>query len=117
MDLLLNSLLIPRYASSGAAFGTLIAESVVLAAQCFALRKHLKTLFQTVRTWRILLALILAALSVSWAGWWRAGPTGILLVTAVLFFGSYTVCLLLMREPIVTEVWGQIRGKIRGVRS
>ena len=117
VDLLLNSLLIPRYASSGAAFGTLIAESVVLAFQCFALRKHLKTLFQTVRTGRILLALILATLSVSWAGWWRTGPIGILLVTAVLFFGSYAACLLLMREPIVTEVWGQIRGKFRGIRS
>lgn len=59
-DLVLNAILIPMLAATGAAIGTLVAEAVVLLVQYIALRGEIRGAFAKIQYGKILLALVLA---------------------------------------------------------
>lgn len=63
VDLIINTLLILRMASSGAAIGTLVAEFWVTAYQLVIVRKYIPNFFQSVSLGKILLANGLAILA------------------------------------------------------
>ena len=46
VDLILNAILIPRFASAGAALGTLAAEAAVLVVQYVALKKDMSKIWK-----------------------------------------------------------------------
>lgn len=56
INLVLNSLMIPKWESTGAAVATLFAESFVALYQIFACRKELPVVRYTLRNWFFLLA-------------------------------------------------------------
>lgn len=110
-DLIINALLIPRYKAAGAAFGTTVAELVVLLVQYFSLRKEIRPAFARISYWKILVSVVAASL---------AGLTGKLIpaggmsatlhefvqlaVSAVLFFGVYLVLMLVLKEKLTGEI-------------
>lgn len=125
-DLVLNALLIPRYASAGAAFGTLVAEAVVLLVQYMALRKEMGFVFRQMPYGKIGLALVLgtaasllahpldhALAGMAVTSWLQ--HLAVLAVSAILFFGVYGVTLLLVREPLLLEIWNSLRSRVRRI--
>ncbi|MCX4321458.1 MAG: flippase [Lachnospiraceae bacterium] len=62
IDLILNALLIPKHGAAGAAVGTTVAEILVLAIQCFALKDAVGVLFVNMELKKVLTATGLALL-------------------------------------------------------
>lgn len=110
-DLILNAILIPTMASAGAAIGTLVAEAVVLVVQWLALRRDVADAFKSVQYFKILVALILATCASVWLPMMHMDNFLTLAVSACLFFGVYGGMLLLVKEPLVREMLGQVFDK------
>lgn len=111
VDVVLNVVLIPQYGASGAAAATSVAELVVLAVQFIVLGKEARMAFSAVSYWKILLALAVgigASVWVSLLGW---GSFTTLLLSGVLFFGSYIAVLLILKEALVGELVDQLLRK------
>lgn len=114
VDFLLNLVLIPRMASSGAALATTIAELVVLIVQCIYLKNIIKDIMKAVSGMKIALAMVLGIvggivvkvlLDLSGTGWSLEIQSFIMLaVSACMFFGVYGVTLLVMKEEFVWEL-------------
>lgn len=105
VDFVLNLVLIPRYASSGAAFATVIAEAVVLVVQFIYLREMLVGLIKDINVGKIGVALALASMSSFVFN--RVTdfiPFVTMAIAAVIFFGIYGGLLLLMKDPLVIEI-------------
>ena len=66
IDLLLNAVLIPRFASSGAAIGTLLAEAVVFVVQFIFLKEMVIKALKKISYQKIMVAVILA---ITVSGW------------------------------------------------
>lgn len=111
LDFILNLFLIPRYASTGAAFATVMAELVVLIVQCIYLRDILKGLIKNISFGKILIAVAAAtggALGIQSMVHFSANTFLQLFIAlaleAVVFFGIYGGLLVLMKEPLVLEI-------------
>ena len=111
-DLVINFILIPELASSGAAIGTLVAEAVVLIVQYFSVRKQIPDLFQSVKYYKIVIAIILASAGSFWVAYLNLHTFITLLLSAILFFAIYGVSLILMKETLVKEIVSQLLEKI-----
>ncbi len=103
-DFVLNLALIPRYASSGAAFATVMAEWIVLTVQCIYLRSIVGNMMKQVSVGKIAAAVLLAGI----AGfcikrYFDAHVFITLAVSACLFFGVYGAALLGMKEKFVWD--------------
>lgn len=103
VDLILNIILIPRFASSGAAIGTLVAEFCVLIYQVAVLWKVVKPMFKEISYLKIIFACILALVATFWIPALGLRNFFTLLIAGVLFFGIYLGYLLLRKEPIAVE--------------
>lgn len=93
-DLILNLMLIPRYASSGAATATLAAEVVVLGYLILVSRKDMALLLKDVNIRQpaaVIAACAAALAAVSWVKFIPAGPFIRLAVSAVFFFSIYAI--------------------------
>jgi len=108
VDLVLNALLIPRYAATGAAIGTLAAEAVVLAVQLHALRGELRSAVSGLRPSLLLAALVPACAASLWVKLLGLGSFPALLISAVCFFGVYAAVLLLGGEKLARELWKEL---------
>lgn len=117
VDLLLNALLIPAYRATGAAIGTLAAEGAVLLVQYIALRQDVGPFFRRYSWLRLVAALLVASAASLWVKALNLAPFFALVVSAVCFFGSYGLFMLWRREEIVTEVWKQALGRLKGLKN
>lgn len=106
VDIIINAILIPKYASSGAAIGTLVAEVVVLIVQYAALREDIRESVISIHYFRISTAIIIGAMASIWVKHMAWSNFQTLLISAVLFFGVYGM--LICREPLLVEVKDQI---------
>lgn len=111
LDFILNLFLIPRYASAGAAFATVMAELVVLVVQCIYLKDMLKGLIKNISFGKILIAVAVAtggAFGIQSVVHFSANTFLQLFIAlameAVVFFGIYGGLLMLMKEPLVLEI-------------
>ena len=111
-DLVINFILIPELASSGAAIGTLVAEAVVLIVQYFLVSKQIPDLFQSIKYYKIVIAIILASAGSFWVSFLNLHIFITLLLSATLFFAIYGVSLILMKETLVKEIVSQLLEKI-----
>lgn len=107
VDVVINAILIPKYAAAGAAIGTLVAEIVVLIVQCAVLRGDVKKAFAAVHYWKIMLGIILGCVASFWVKCLSIGNFLILLMGTALFFGVYGIFLLLTKEGLVVEMLNQ----------
>ncbi|MCC8358024.1 MAG: flippase [Oscillospiraceae bacterium] len=113
VDLALNALLIPRFASSGAAIGTLAAEFVVLVVQFAALRKDVAGTFRKISYWKIALGLLLGTAASYWVAGLGLGNFLTLAISACLFFGVYGLLLLITKERMTIEIFNQLLAKLK----
>ena len=105
IDFVLNLVLIPRFASTGAGLATLAAEAAVLVIQCVYLRNIIGQIVREVSLGKILLA---SALSCA-AGIFVKVTVDLsafltLAISACVFFGVYGLVLLVTREKFVWEI-------------
>lgn len=112
VDVIINIMLIPRYASAGAAIGTLIAEFVVLIVQYIALKDDVTVAFKQIHYYRILQALILGITVSIWVKFIEVGYFIKMVISSILFFGIYGLFLFLHKEEMIVEVWKTIIRKI-----
>lgn len=113
-DLVLNAILIPMLAATGAAIGTLVAEAVVLLVQYIALRGEIRGAFAKIQYGKILLALVLAFGASFWVAFLQLGSFLTLLIAAAAFFAVYGIGLLVTKEPLMEEILGQTLRKLTG---
>ncbi|MSA71138.1 flippase [Holdemania massiliensis] len=108
VNVIINGLLIPKFASIGAAIGTLVAEFVVLFYQCTVLRNEVKIVFRSISYWKILFGLIFGWIGSQWIVLLNIGVFTTLVISAFTFFGLYGLILLILKEKLALEVCGQI---------
>ena len=109
-----NSVLIPQMGAAGAAIGTVLAELAVLVVQIVALGREILPALAKLPYLRVWMALSAAAASTGWLLGSSLHPLVVLVASAVLFFASYGVLLLLLGEPMVREIWSQVWEKTVG---
>lgn len=103
-DLLLNCIFIPRYASSGAALGTLAAEIVVLIVQLFFIQNEMPDLFSGVQYGKLIPALVLSSIVIYFAKInLHVGSFLTLIITSLAFFSTYLVVLILTKYKFPVE--------------
>lgn len=112
VDLVVNWLLIPKMASSGAAIGTVAAEFMVLIVQFWALRKEVALLFKQIQYYKIAIALALGSAASLWVPQLGFGNFVTLVISAVLFMGGYAAAMFVMKEPLSREMLQVIIGKV-----
>lgn len=117
VDLILNALLIPSFKATGAAFGTLAAEAVVLLIHVVVLRKDLLPMFRTLGLGLTGLASAIAAGASFWIAKLQLGDIWILALSAAAFFGVYLVVLHIGRDPFVAELEGRAAGIWKRLRK
>lgn len=108
VNLALNAVLIPRIGAAGAAIGTVAAEFAVLVVQAIALKEQVGAVFKTISYWKIGMGLALAAAGSYWLVFMKLGNFVTLVITACLFFGLYGLTLLLSKERLTVELFGQM---------
>lgn len=113
VDLVLNAILIPKLASSGAAIGTFAAEFTVLIVQYVAIRHEVKSAFHGISYWKIIIGLLIGTACSYWFVQFDFGSFLTLFVTASLFFGTYGIFLLLTKEKLTVEIFNQVFGKVQ----
>ena len=104
VDIIVNALLIPKYASTGAAIGTLVAEFAVLVVQYWALKNEVRDSFKQIHYIRIAIALVLGSMASLWVKLLGLGNFITLVISALLFFGAYALVLLAFKEEMVIEI-------------
>lgn len=117
-DLVINAWLIPKYASVGAAIGTLVAEFVVLVVQYTVLRKEVRNVFFSFPYIKIGIALVCALFASSFVK--VLGLNNyflILVISSLLFFGTYFVMLILQKELLTREIFDQIMEKVKKLKD
>lgn len=114
INLIINSILIPRLGAAGAAIGTVAAEVTVFIVQVLALKKVVIPILRKLPYWKNILALFGGTVVSVGILLLNIGNFLILVISAILFFGVYTLILLLLREEMVGEIFCQI---ITGLRK
>ena len=104
VDLAINYILIPKYASAGAAIGTLVAEIAVWIVQYIYLRKQIKDAYKNVRYGILILELFLGSIASLWVKKVFSGSFIVLLNSAILFFGVYFIVLTIAKEPLIYQI-------------
>lgn len=113
VDLVINWLLIPSLASSGASIGTLAAEFVVLVVQYFVAVREVPGLFREIKYYKIIIAVIVSSFISFWTVEFGFGVFITLVISAVLFFGIYGIILLALKEQLTTEIFNQLIKRIK----
>lgn len=112
VDIVINAILIPKYAAAGAAIGTLIAEAAVLVVQCFFLRGKIHNLFFGIGYGILVEGVILSAVTAILIKCLSICTFVKLLISFGTFFGVYIGWLLYKHEALVIEVLQTVLKKI-----
>lgn len=112
VDVIINALLIPVYASTGAAIGTLIAEFAVFFVQIYILRDEILDAFRHIPYVKIIIALLFGSIISLGVKMLNVGCFFSLIISSILFFGPYGVVLLILKEELILEIFNLIKTKI-----
>uniref|UniRef100_UPI004056FDF5 flippase n=1 Tax=Agathobacter sp. TaxID=2021311 RepID=UPI004056FDF5 len=115
VDIIANAILIPHFASAGAAMGTLLAEFVVFVVQFAVLKEQMKDAFGKIHYLHILSGVLIGLALVCWLKMVSLSTFITLVMGAALFFGGYGVYMLAVKETLIIEVWNVCLGKIKKV--
>jgi len=102
-DLILNIIFIPKMGAAGAAFGTLVAELVVLLVQVFYLKRLFFNIASKIQYWKVIIALILASIVSIKLSSFVNMIFFKLLIAGGSFFAIYGIVLLLFKEKFVKD--------------
>lgn len=104
VDLLLNYILIPKYAAAGAAMGTLLAEAVVLVVQYAALQTEVRSFLGEIPYGMIILSVTAGCMASVWVSRIQLNCFMTVAVASGLFFGTYVIILILKKERLFMEL-------------
>ncbi|MBR4574439.1 MAG: flippase [Lachnospiraceae bacterium] len=107
VDLILNLILIPRFGALGAAIGTLIAEFAVLLYQLRAISDERKYLSVNKSIVRYLVVAIASAILCLWVKGIHVSNFFALCLSAITMFGFYALCLLLLKDDMIQEIFSK----------
>lgn len=114
IDLLINSFAIPFFGARGAALASSLAELSVVAVQLYYLRALVLPMLRAIGILKISLSATLSAVlivmvktSLSMGNFW------LLVSTAMVFFASYGLFLLIFKENLTGQLMSSILKKIR----
>ncbi|MGB8452080.1 MAG: flippase [Anaerocolumna sp.] len=114
VNLIINIILIPGYASAGAAIGTLSAEIVVFIVQFIVLKEKVVPLFKSMHWLKLGISLIVASILSSFIKLVSCNSEFmVLVVSAFIFFGIYGLMLHVFKEKMLIELEKQVLLKIR----
>lgn len=105
LDVFINILLIPKLSSTGAAIGTLFAELCVTLICAWRSKEIIGNIIIQVNYLRIIMALILGIVASTWVKLMEFSFLTTLIISSILFFGTYGGYMLLRKETMVVEVW------------
>ena len=111
VDLILNSVLIPRYSVLGAAIGTMVAELVVFIYQYFSDRNLFREIFASINPIKIIIATFCASVASSWVLVLEIEYWECVVISGVCFVGVYLISVYLLRESFVWDIFNIIMGK------
>ncbi|MGI6512633.1 MAG: flippase [Catenisphaera adipataccumulans] len=120
VDFIINLILIPSMASSGAAIGTLVAEFVVLIVQLHYTKDFVADIFKSFNYFRILISLAVSIFISSFfkdlqiLSSLRWNSFLVIVITGIIFFGIYGLLLLFMKEPFVIEIKNDLLRRFKG---
>lgn len=112
VNLIVNFILIPKYASIGAAIGTVLAEAIVFIVQYIYLREEIKGIFLRIHYLRICFVLSLASVISIVVKIFNLGNFLTLVISASLFFSIYGLILLVKKEEIIVEIYEQLSSRV-----
>ncbi|WP_455542943.1 flippase [Intestinibacter sp.] len=113
VNIIVNAILIPKMASSGAAIGTLVAECVVFIVQYMALRDEVSSTFKIISYWKIGIGLMLGTLCSYYFIQFKFGDFITLVITGCMFFAMYGLVLLITKEKLTIEIFNQLIGNVK----
>ena len=113
VNVIINAVMIPQFASVGAAIGTLVAEFLVFVVQYFFVGTEVRNLFKTIQYGKLIIALGLGFIASFWIKTLGLGNFLTLLVSFILFFGTYGIFLLIVKENFVVEICNQLLKKLK----
>lgn len=115
IDLLLNFILISSYGSSGAAFATMIAEFAVLLVQIYYTRELLFKIIHQIVGIRYLFTVGISALGMILVKSLQLSHFWLLCVEGIIFFGSYAVILVLLKDDFILNFLENFYKKLKKI--
>lgn len=111
VDVILNLILIPPYGAAGAAAATTIAELVVTVFQIVVLWKEIKPGLVKLQYWKMLLGLVAGTAASMWVANLSLSSFLSLVLSGCLFFGTYGLVLVILRERLTNDILSQMLRK------
>lgn len=119
VDVIVNAVLIPRMASSGAAIGTSVAELAVLIVQLYFIGKYYSDymcLLRKIRIKNILFAVVVGAFASAWCIRLTFSAFYVLAISAICFSIGYFGCLLILKDSLMCEFLVNFKCKIENAK-
>ncbi len=115
-DLIINLCLIPCFGATGAAIGTLIAETVVFIVEYYFIKKiaYMKNTLKGLPWGRTLIAVALGIVGSFWIKWLSISNLLAFFISASLFFGIYLIAEIVMKESLIREIFFVVKNKFLG---
>lgn len=113
VDFLVNLIVIPKLGASGAALAGSIAELTVTLVQFYMLKELVFPILRHLHVIKMFVAMLAASLlTVAVPIITAKGAFINLIITSLIFFGSYGLILIALREPFVAHIAQALRSKI-----
>ena len=113
---IINFFAIPHLGVNGAAIANLCAECAVVIVQVVLLRKFIFPILAKINIWKMLIALFIST-GVTLLIPFNSNEIINLLLSSILFFGSYLISLLILKEPMVYQIFSSVLNKIKLKRN
>ena len=113
---IINIFAIPYLGVNGAAIANLCAECAVVVVQIILLRKFIFPILAKINIWKMLIALFIST-GVTLLIPFNSNEIINLLLSSILFFGSYLISLLILKEPMVYQLFSSVLNKIKLKRN
>ena len=113
---IINFFAIPHLGVNGAAIANLCAECAVVIVQVVLLRKFIFPILAKINIWKMLIALFIST-GVTLLIPFNSNEIINLLLSSILFFGCYLVSLLILKEPVVYQIFSSVLNKIKLKRN
>lgn len=112
IDIIINFFFIPEHGASGAAFGTTIAEAIVLLIQIYSIRKLVFKIGRNIQFRRILIPLFGSSVIGFLCKDFNCGNSFLQLAwTSALFFGTFGVGMFLAKENLFCTICKDIKSR------
>ena len=114
VDIVLNAFMIPSLGASGAAISGTVAEFAVALVQFIFIKEFMLPIIKQVQFNKLVISLVLATvLTIFLKNIVSVAVFFQLVMTAMVFFGTYGVMLLLLKETFVIEISQSFIHKIK----